>query len=84
MADGIRLGISLWGILRWLLNILLREIGGFSVFKVAPDTLLFCKDKFDFLVSRETLGKEATKEAFELDGEFITLEDIKRENSTHE
>jgi hypothetical protein len=35
-VDGIRLGISLWGIRRWLLNVLLREIGGFSVFKVAP------------------------------------------------
>jgi len=35
-VDGIKLGISSWSILRWLPNILLREINWFSVFKFAP------------------------------------------------
>ncbi len=55
-----------------------------ELIEIYNNTLSFCKDRFDFLVSRETPGKEAIKEALELDGEFITLEDIKRENNTHE
>ena len=55
-----------------------------ELIEIYNTTLLFCNDKFDFLVSRETLGEVAMKEALELDGEFITLEDLKRENNTHE
>ena len=55
-----------------------------ELIEIYNNTLSFCKDKFDFLVSKETLGEVAMKEALELDGEFITLEDIKRENNTHE